>query len=151
MPVKVISNRIRQARQKYDRLATRTARTGAEASADAARERCPVSPHEKKHLIDTIRVEERRTKTLREAVVIAGDPSTDAAPPAPVEFGSGRRYQKPEGVEGAPSQGRQTPWVYFNPYTGQFVTTTGNDPQPFMGPSYPVGREAAERTARKGV
>lgn len=37
--------------------------------------------------------------------------------------------------------GRTTPWVYFDPYYGQFFTTQGMEPQPFMRPGYEVGRQ----------
>ena len=147
-------NRIPQARRAYQRHAERSARTGAEVAADTARERCAVSPHAKEHLVDTIHVETRRTKTIHEAQTIAGDPASDAAPPAMVEFGTGREYERPSSADvedaGAlPATGRQTPWVYFNEYTGRFVTTTGNEPQPFMGPGYSAGREAMESAASR--
>lgn len=151
--VEVLSNRIKSTRRAYKRLARDSARAGAEAAADEARERCPVSPWKKDHLVATIRVETRETKTINEASVLAGDPSSDAAPPATVEFGTGKGYRRPSpgevvDVEALPATGRQTPWVYFNPYTGEFVTTSGNDPQPFMGPAYPPGREAMMKEAK---
>lgn len=41
--------------------------------------------------------------------------------------------------------GRQTPWVYYNKSTGEFVTTQGNHPQPFLKPAIEGGVSDFER------
>jgi hypothetical protein len=47
------------------------------------------------------------------------------------EFGTGI-YATGEGG----SQAEQIPWVYYDEYLGQFFTTEGLRPQPFMRPGY---------------
>jgi HK97 gp10 family phage protein len=39
------------------------------------------------------------------------------------------------GVYAKNGDGRQTPWVYFNEDTGEFVETIGQHPQPFLEPA----------------
>lgn len=154
--VEVLSNRIPSTRKRFLALAERAPRAGAEAARVEAKSRCPVSPHDKDHLIETVRIESRRTKTIREHSLLAGDPSTDAAPPAAVEFGTGAYYRRPGGEEvldanALPAAGRRTPWVYYDAATDSYFTTIGNRPQPFMGPAAEVGREAMLRAAEGGV
>ena len=45
------------------------------------------------------------------------------------------------GIYSSNGRGRKTPWTYFNERTGQWVTTRGNEPQPFFHP-------AVERAAK---
>lgn len=59
---------------------------------------------------------------------LAGDVLTTLPYSPFVEFGTG--------LFAAKGDGRKTPWVYFDERRGQFFTTSGNPPQPFMLPAF---------------
>lgn len=40
----------------------------------------------------------------------------------------------------AESGGRNSPWTYYNPNTGSYVTTSGMPPKPFFRPAVETGR-----------
>lgn len=56
------------------------------------------------------------------------------------EYGTGRYATGPGG-----SSASEIPWVYYDEYLGQFFTTYGLTPQPFMRPAYEEGKTFLRR------
>lgn len=46
------------------------------------------------------------------------------------------------------SRAHEIPWVYYDEYLGEFFTTYGLKPQPFMRPGYEAGKEFLYGRAR---
>ena len=51
----------------------------------------------------------------------------------------------------AESGGRQTPWAYEDPKTGEVVWTSGQKPQPYMRPALNENREKIINFIRRGL
>lgn len=51
----------------------------------------------------------------------------------------------------AETQGRQTPWAYQDPKTGEWIWTKGQHPQPYLRPALYENREKIMRLLREGM
>lgn len=141
MPARVEKNEIGKLKRRTRRNTKAALDDVADATKAAMTARIPVSNFAKDHLADTVGSDAEEGPSYLRVVVSAGGPT--APYPWFVEAGTGRFYEPPETEDGAPPGGGRDEWVYFNPYLGAFVTTSGNKAQPFAGPAYEVGRDVA--------
>ena len=141
MPVRVEKNEVRKLKRRTRRNTKAALADVADATKAAMRARIPVSDLAKDHLVETVDSDEEEGRDDLKVIVSAGGPT--APYPWFVEAGTGRHHDPPETEDAAPPGGGRDEWVYFNPYLGMFVTTSGNRAQPFAGPAYEVGREVA--------
>lgn len=116
---------------EFNRLAEFEARAMAniadaheDAGDDHVRESRMVAPEERGDLKDSIEAKTYETPYGLVTVVTCG-----VFYGIFVEFGTGIHATGEGG-----SRAKQTPWVYFNPRWGRWVTTYGNVPQMFMRP-----------------
>ena len=58
-----------------------------------------------------------------------------------VEYGTG--------IYSSEGNGRTTPWTYYSPKLGRYVTTRGQHPQPFWGPAVETGKRYFEQQMRR--
>lgn len=151
MPVEVVYNGIPRSRKRAQRNAVAAADLAADTNAAMSRSVVAYGRYGGPHLFDSIEketAEPRKVgKGVYEAVVRAG--IEDSLVAWANEAGTGEGWDPPETEDPYPPSTAPDEWVYFNAKAGQFFTTSGNDPQPFMGPGYEAGREAAERAGRE--
>lgn len=70
-----------------------------------------------------------------------------------VAVGTDKHYgiyvEKGTGIHAEGGKGRKTPWTYYDPLTGQYYTTKGMKPQPFLEPAAMKNASKIENIVKK--